>query len=108
MTGASLHGTLRHIPDGTINGIRVLGVAFDADGPLTGALPDHPGMALKARIHMRGTAYYTYDTALLLSLEATLSIDGNLKDAGHRAPVAIQYQRSIRALPAGPEREAQR
>jgi hypothetical protein len=108
ITGAPLHGTLRHIPDGMINGVRVLGVAFDAGGPLRGTLPDHAAMALAGRIRMSGTAYYTYGDALLMALDATLAIDGNLKDAGRHDPVAIVYKRSIRATPPAPVNEARR
>lgn len=108
MTGAPLHGTLHHIADALINGERVLGVAFDASGPLHGRLPDHPGLALAGKIRMSGTAYYTYRTALLLALDATLAIDGNLDDATRRDAVAIVYQRSIKASPLQPLREAGR
>jgi hypothetical protein len=108
MTGAPLHGTLRHIADSTVNGHRVLGVAFDATGPLSGTLPDHPKMALSGSIRMIGTAYYTYGSALLLALDATLAIDGNLDDANRRDPVSIVYKRTIRATAASPAREARR
>jgi hypothetical protein len=54
-------------------------------------------MQLAGSITMTGTAYYAYDSALLLALDATLAIDGNLDDAARRAPVSIVYARSIRA-----------
>jgi len=107
MTGAPLHGTLRHIGDAVINGIRVLGVAFDASGPLHGSLPDHPAISLAGRIRMSGTAYYTYGNALLLALDATLSIGGNLDDTGAHAPVSIVYKRTIRAASPSPLGDAQ-
>lgn len=100
MTGAPLHGTLRHVDDALLNGERVLGVAFDARGPLRGALPDHPDLTLSGRIRMSGTAYYTYGGALLLALNATLAIKGNVVDNNRRDPVEIVYKRFIRALPA--------
>ncbi len=96
MTGAPLHGTLRRLADGTMNGTRVMGIGFEATGPLHGALPDRPTLALAGTISMRGTAYYAYDTALLLALDATLSIDGNLDDTQKKAPVSIVYERSLR------------
>jgi hypothetical protein len=107
MTGAPLHGTLRHIDDAVINGVRVLGVAFDASGPLHGSLPDHPAISLAGTIRMNGTAYYTYGNALLLALDATLAIGGNLNDTGTHAPVSIVYKRTIRAASPAPLREAQ-
>jgi hypothetical protein len=103
MTGAPLHGTLRHVGSATLNGLNVLGVAFDASGPLDGALPDHPNLVLGGRIRMNGTAYYTLTGALLLALDATLSITGNVVDNGQRNPVEIVYKRSLKAaLPASP------
>ncbi|GAC1534307.1 MAG: hypothetical protein NVS2B17_03150 [Candidatus Velthaea sp.] len=106
MTGAPLHGTLRHIGDAVINGEHVLGVAFDATGPLHGSLPDHPSMALSGQIRMSGSAYYTYSDALLLELDATLAIGGNVDDSSRRDPVTIIYKRSIKAIPSNPVREA--
>jgi hypothetical protein len=97
MTGAPLRGTLRRLPDAVVAGTRAMGIAFEATGPLHGALPDRPSMALAGSIRMKGTAYYAYETALLVSLEATLAIDGNIDDSARRAPVSIVYSRSIRA-----------
>ena len=95
MTAAKLHGTLRRLPDALVNGARAMGIAFEAKGPLHGALPDRPTMQLAGSITMKGTAYYAYATALLLTLDATLAIDGNLDDSARRAPVSIVYARSI-------------
>lgn len=97
MTGAPLRGTLRRLPDAIVGGIRSMGIAFEASGPLHGALPDRPTMALAGAIKMKGTAYYAYDTALLVALDATLGIEGNIDDSARRAPVSILYARSIRA-----------
>jgi hypothetical protein len=102
MTAATLHGTLRRLPDAMVGGARAMGIAFEAKGPLHGALPDRPAMALAGTIAMKGTAYYDYATALLVALDATLAIDGNLDDSAHRAPVSIVYARSIRSA-AGQE-----
>ena len=106
MTGAPLHGTLKHVTDGTLGGVRVLGVAFAATGPIHGPLPDHPGMVLAGSITMNGTAYYTYDSALLLALDATLSIAGNLASSNRHDPVTIVYRRTIRADQPAPLHEA--
>lgn len=96
MTGAPLHGSLRRLPDGTLGGKRVLGIAFVAHGPLNGALPERPETALSGTITMNGTAYYAYADALLLALDATLQIDGNIVDGGHSEAVTIVYKRTIR------------
>jgi hypothetical protein len=100
ITGAPLHGQLRHAPDGIINGTHVLGVAFEASGPLHGSLPDHPEMSLSGTIVMKGTAYYTYADALLLGLDATLRIAGTVDGSRDYNSVEITYTRSIRATPA--------
>jgi hypothetical protein len=96
MTGAPLHGSLRRLPDGTLNGRRVLGIAFAARGALNGSLPDHPEMALSGTITMNGTAYYAYGDALLLALDATLQIEGRVANSGQNDPVTIVYKRTIR------------
>jgi hypothetical protein len=100
ITGAPLHGQLRHAPDGIINGTHVLGVAFEASGPLHGSLPDHPEISLSGTIVMKGTAYYTYADALLLGLDATLRIAGTVDGSSDRTSVEITYLRSIHATPA--------
>jgi hypothetical protein len=96
MTGALLHGSLRRLPDGTLNGRRVLGVAFVARGPLNGSLPDRPDTALSGTITMNGTAYYAYADALLLALDATLQFVGRVANSGQNDPVTIVYKRTIR------------
>jgi hypothetical protein len=96
MTGAPLRGTLRRLPDALVAGNRAMGIAFEAKGPLHGALPDRPTMQLAGSITMKGTAYYDYGTAMLVSLDATLAIDGNLDDTARHSPVSIVYARSIR------------
>jgi len=96
MTGAPLHGSLRRLPDGTLNGRRVLGIAFAARGPLNGSLPDRPDMALSGTITMNGTAYYAYADALLLALDATLQIEGRVANSGQTDPVTIVCKRTIR------------
>jgi hypothetical protein len=96
MTGAPLHGALRRLPDGRLNGHRVLGIAFVARGPLNGALPDRPELALSGTITMNGTAYYAYADALLMALDATLQIAGRVTKGGRNDPVTIVYKRTIR------------
>jgi hypothetical protein len=98
LTGGTLHGALRRLPDGPLQGVRVLGIAFSASGPLRGNLPDRPGLAMTGTITMNGRAYYAYATALLVALEATLQIDGVLGDGADRRPVTIVYRRTIRPL----------
>jgi hypothetical protein len=98
MTGAPLRGTLRRLPDAMIGTRRVMGIAFEAKGPLHGALPDRPSMALAGAITMKGTAYYAYDSSLLLALDATLAIDGTIDASAQRTPVSIVYARSIHSL----------
>ena len=97
--GATLHGSLRRLPDGTLRGERVLGIAFRASGPLRGALPDRPGLPVTGTISMNGRAYYALTNALLLGLDATLAIEGSLADSAAHEPVSIVYRRSIRPLP---------
>jgi hypothetical protein len=96
MTGALLHGSLRRLPDGLLEGRRVLGIAFTARGPLNGSLPDRPDTALSGTITMNGTAYYAYGDALLLALDATLQIEGRVANSGQSGPVTIVYKRTIR------------
>ena len=50
---------------------------------------------------MSGIAYYSERTALLFSLDATLTISGNLADRAVSDPVTIVYRRSIRAEDGG-------
>jgi hypothetical protein len=102
MTGAPLQGTLRRLPDAIVAGTRSMGIAFEATGPLQGPLPDRPAMALVGSIRMKGTAYYAYDTALLVALNATLAIDGALAGSAQHVPVSIVYARSIRSLRGAP------
>jgi hypothetical protein len=99
MTGAPLHGSLRRLVDGTLGGVRVLGIAFSATGPLAGTLPDRPALALHGTIRMNGTAYYAYASALLLALDATLLIEGKVDGPSGNDTVTITYKRSIRPLP---------
>jgi hypothetical protein len=74
---------------------------------MKGELPDRPGLTLVGTIAMRGTAYYDIDTALLLALETTVTITGNVSNRSGKDPVTIVYARTIRAeTPAHAERTA--
>jgi len=95
--GARLTGTLRPAPPGLIRGQPVIGVRFSARGPMTGTLPKHSDAQLIGSILMNGTAYYARAHALLLALDATLTIEGKLKNKDATVPVKIIYHRMIRA-----------
>jgi hypothetical protein len=98
ITGAPATGSIRSAGAGYVAGERALGVVFEADGTVHG-LPGNLGVSLDGRIHMRGTAYYAYGSAILRSLDTQLTISGTLAgDASHKA-VTIVYHRTIRALP---------
>lgn len=100
--GATLHGALRRLPDGLLNGRRVLRIAFSAHGALHGEVPELTGTSVTGSIAMSGHAYYAYETALLLALDATLAIAGNLDGSAARQPVSLIYRRTIRPLGVGP------
>jgi hypothetical protein len=97
ITGSSLHGYLEHEADGTVGGRRAVGVKFEAAGPMKGSLPDRPGLTLEGTISMRGTAFYDVRSALLLTLQTTVTIEGVVSNRTSRDPVKIVYDRTIRA-----------
>jgi hypothetical protein len=97
-TGSSLHGYLQHIPSGAIGSRRSIGVRFEAAGPMKGQLPDRPGLTLAGTIAMRGTAYYDANSALLLALDTTVTITGNVSNRSNNDPVTIVYSRIIRTV----------
>ena len=96
-TGAALHGSLTGIGTARVGGRAAIGVRFSAGGPMRGALPDRPGLTLSGGILMRGTAYYDAESALLLTLDATVTISGNVSNRSGKDPVTIVYRRTIRA-----------
>lgn len=99
--GAHLRGYLRPMPQGKVHGIESTGVGFSAQGPMVGSLPDHPTDTLHGTIEMAGTAYYSLKGALLVALDATLTIEGKLLTDGNAGvPVKIVYHRVIRAVGA--------
>jgi hypothetical protein len=95
--GARLHGVLRSAPAGEISGIPSIGVQFQATGPMTGTLPQRSDARLEGTIEMNGTAYYAVKGALLVALDATLTIEGSLSNNNAAVPVRIVYHRAIRA-----------
>lgn len=97
MTGATLNGSIYHVGDGLIAGHPVVGIGFDATGPMRGTIPEHREILLRGTIRMSGRAYYTSASALLLGLDATLTIAGTLADGSTSDPVKILYRRTIRA-----------
>ncbi|MFY9781884.1 MAG: sigma-70 family RNA polymerase sigma factor [Candidatus Baltobacteraceae bacterium] len=100
-TGSSLHGYLQKLPVGSISGRSAAGVRFEAAGPMRGALPDRPGLTLIGTIAMRGTAFYDRSSALLLALDATVTISGYVSNRTSNDQVTIVYRRTIRAVGGG-------
>jgi hypothetical protein len=108
---AVLRGYLRPGVGGAIAGRPAVAVRFEAEGPMSGGLPGGQG-TMSGRMRMDGTAYYAMDDALLLALDATLTIRARLSESAQAVPVQITYRRYIRArdrepvktpLPAQPE-----
>jgi hypothetical protein len=93
-----LRGFLRPGNSGAVDGRPTIAVRFEAAGPMAGNLPGKTDAAISGSMRMDGTAYYSLDSALLLALHATLTIDARLTQ-GHPSvsiPVRITYRRSIR------------
>lgn len=105
LTGAPLTGSLRRGPDAYVAGQRTLQVVFEAQGPVHGPI-GRAGVAVDGRIHMQGTAYYSYGTALLRALDTRLVISGRLTGTADHRPVTIVYRREIRAVAPSPLKEA--
>jgi hypothetical protein len=97
VSGTSLHGYLRHVPSGMLGTHRSIGVTFEAAGAMLGKLPDRPGLVLHGTVSMHGTAYYDVRTALLLSLETTVTIAGSVSNRADKNPVTITFARRIRS-----------
>lgn len=91
-----LTGALRPGTPGIIDGHRVVGVEFRANGTVNGPLPGRAA-TIEGHIRLDGTAYYDVREQLLLALDARLTIDGMLSN-GHLAavPVRIVYDRTIK------------
>lgn len=106
-TGSTIRGQLERLGVGMIGPHRALGVGFEAAGPMKGRLPDRPGLSLIGGIVMRGTAYYDLTSALLVALDATVTISGTVSNRASNDPVTIVYRRTIRAADAAPGNTAQ-
>jgi hypothetical protein len=93
-----LRGWLRPGINGPIDGHPSVAVRFQAEGPMDGALPGRADAAISGTMRMTGTAYYSLESAMLLSLDARLAIDARLRQSHSAAytPVHITYRRSIR------------
>lgn len=93
-----LHGSLRPGTNGPVDGRPSVAVRFQAVGPMTGTLPESADATISGIMRMDGTAYYSLDDAMLLALNARLTIDARLRQS-HPAvfiPVHITYRRAIR------------
>ncbi|HET9031220.1 MAG TPA: hypothetical protein VFN49_13690 [Candidatus Aquilonibacter sp.] len=94
--GARLKGTLRPAGTAVVRGKPATGIRFSAGGPMTGTLPQHDQDNLTGTIRMDGTAYYSHANAMLVALDATLTIEGKLSNESTAVPVKIVYHRTIR------------
>jgi hypothetical protein len=98
-----LHGFLRPVAGGPIDGRQTVGVRFEAEGAMTGPLPGYAETLISGSMRMDGTAYYALDGAMLLALSIRLTIDARLAQSQLQSlPVRILYRRSIRATPKMP------
>ena len=98
---AVLRGYLRPGVGGEIAGRPAVAVRFEAAGPMSGALPGGRG-TMRGKMRLDGIAYYALDDALLLALDATLTIRAQLGEAAQAVPVQITYRRYIRARERAP------
>ncbi|MBC5800832.1 MAG: hypothetical protein GIX03_15215 [Candidatus Eremiobacteraeota bacterium] len=98
-TRSSLHGYLQHIAGTKVAGRNAVGVRFEAAGPMHGSIPDRPGLTLTGTIAMRGTAFYDSVSAILLALDTTVTVSGNVSNRSRKDPVRIVYSRTIRRAP---------
>jgi hypothetical protein len=98
-----LRGFLRPGASGPIDGRQSIAVRFEAEGPMSGALPGYAGATVSGHMRMDGMAFYALDDAILLALNATLTIVAQLYQGQPPAPVPIRitYRRSIRATSRG-------
>ncbi|MGA8533562.1 MAG: hypothetical protein WB615_05595, partial [Candidatus Tumulicola sp.] len=102
---AVLRGYLRPGKGGKIGGRAAVAVGFEAEGPMSAPMPSHTSATMAGHMRMDGTAFYSLDDAMLLALDATLTIVAQLHDGSETVPVRIVYRRSIRASaePSTPE-----
>lgn len=97
-----LRGYLRPAPPGKICGRPVVAVAFEAEGPMTAPMPTRTSATMSGRMRMQGTAYYARSDAMLLALDATLTIVAQLHEGTSVTPVRVVYRRFIRAALPSP------
>jgi hypothetical protein len=97
---AVLRGFLRPGTGGKIGGRPAVAVRFEAEGPMSAPMPVRANSTMSGHMRMDGTAYYSLDDAMLLSLDATLTIVAQLHDGAETLPVRIVYLRAIHASSA--------
>lgn len=100
-----LRGQLRPGTRGPIDGRPTIAVRFQADGPMSGAMPGYTDSSISGTMRMDGTAYYASADGMLLAFNVQLTIDARLrqKNSGVLIPVHITYRRSLRFARAAPE-----
>ena len=94
---AVLRGYLRPATGGAVDGRPAVAVRFEADGPMSAPMPSRVDATMSGHMRMDGTAYYSTGDAVLLALDATLTIVAQLHDGHETVPVRIVYRRYIRA-----------
>lgn len=92
-----LRGYLRPATGGAVDGRAAVAVRFEAEGPMSAPMPAHVEATMAGHMRMDGTAYYSVNDAVLLALDATLTIVAQLHDGKETVPVRIVYRRYIRA-----------
>ncbi len=92
-----LRGYLRPATGGAVDGRTAVAVRFEAEGPMTAPMPARADATMSGHMRMDGTAYYSMGDAVLLALDATLTIVAQLHDGKETLPVRIVYRRYIRA-----------
>jgi hypothetical protein len=100
-----LRGQLRLGTSGPIDGRPSVAVRFQADGPMSGAMPGYTDSSVSGTMRMDGTAFYALSDGMLLAFNVRLTIDARLrqKDSGVFIPMHITYRRSLRFTRALPE-----
>lgn len=96
ISGKTMHGYLSNAGTGLVAGVRAQGIVFEARGDLHGFSPGGLPLALDGQIHVRGTAWYALDSALLRALDTQLTIRGTYAGSKDPTPVTIVYRRRIR------------
>jgi len=84
-----LRGFLRPGASGPIDGRPTVAVRFEAAGAISGDLPGHADGAVSGTMRMDGTAYYAIESAMLMALSVTLTLDAHLTQAHQSASVPL-------------------